>query len=111
MADAAGAAVAVPGAAEPVASAMNDATSATLSPPPPPAPDAATNLDDHGDGGDNDLALKKSELALLPSSSDQRGCGDEDGPGNFDCNVCYDTAREPVVTMCGHLYCWPCLYR
>ena len=20
-------------------------------------------------------------------------------------------ASEPVVTLCGHLYCWPCLYR
>ena len=29
----------------------------------------------------------------------------------FDCNICLDTASEPVVTACGHLYCWPCLYR
>lgn len=37
---------------------------------------------------------------------------DDDGSGGaFDCNVCYDVAREPVVTLCGHLYCWPCLYR
>jgi len=20
-------------------------------------------------------------------------------------------ARDPVVTLCGHLYCWPCLFR
>ena len=103
MADADGAALAVPqSAAGPVALAIDDATTApTLS---SPAPDAT--IDDN----DDDLALKKSKLAF-PSSSDQRGCGDEDGPGDFDCNVCYDTAREPVVTMCGHLYCWPCLYR
>ena len=29
----------------------------------------------------------------------------------FECNICYDVAESPVVTMCGHLYCWPCLYR
>lgn len=29
----------------------------------------------------------------------------------YECNICYDVATEPVVTMCGHLYCWPCLYR
>ncbi|KAE8664199.1 omega-6 desaturase, endoplasmic reticulum [Hibiscus syriacus] len=29
----------------------------------------------------------------------------------FDCNVCFDLAREPVVTCCGHLFCWSCLYR
>ena len=27
----------------------------------------------------------------------------------FDCNICFDQAREPVVTRCGHLYCWSCI--
>ncbi|KAJ6836196.1 uncharacterized protein M6B38_326865 [Iris pallida] len=30
---------------------------------------------------------------------------------NFECNVCLDLAKEPVVTSCGHLFCWPCLYQ
>jgi len=29
----------------------------------------------------------------------------------FSCNICFDAVVEPVVTQCGHLYCWPCLYR
>ena len=29
----------------------------------------------------------------------------------FECNVCLELASDPVVTLCGHLYCWPCLYR
>ena len=29
----------------------------------------------------------------------------------FDCGVCLDTASEPVVTFCGHLFCWGCLYK
>ncbi|KAE9615846.1 putative aminoacyltransferase, E1 ubiquitin-activating enzyme [Lupinus albus] len=37
------------------------------------------------------------------------------GSGNdgdfFDCNICLDLAKDPVVTCCGHLFCWPCLYR
>src|SRR5271163_2259848 len=28
----------------------------------------------------------------------------------YDCNICFDNARDPVVTQCGHLYCWPCLH-
>jgi E3 ubiquitin-protein ligase RNF5 len=35
---------------------------------------------------------------------------DEDSA--FICNVCLEvSSRDPVVTQCGHLYCWPCLYR
>ncbi|XP_072956401.1 uncharacterized protein [Typha angustifolia] len=30
---------------------------------------------------------------------------------NFECNICFDMATEPVVTSCGHLFCWPCLYQ
>lgn len=29
----------------------------------------------------------------------------------YNCNVCFEPASEPVVTQCGHLFCWPCLYR
>lgn len=29
----------------------------------------------------------------------------------FSCNICFDEVTEPVVTRCGHLYCWPCLFQ
>ena len=31
----------------------------------------------------------------------------------FECNVCMEPVqnRDPVVTQCGHLYCWPCIFR
>ncbi|XP_042484245.1 breast cancer type 1 susceptibility protein homolog [Macadamia integrifolia] len=29
----------------------------------------------------------------------------------FECNICLDVARNPVLTCCGHLFCWPCLYQ
>ncbi|XP_074036357.1 E3 ubiquitin-protein ligase RNF185 [Leptinotarsa decemlineata] len=29
----------------------------------------------------------------------------------FECNICLDTAHDAVVSMCGHLFCWPCLHQ
>ena len=29
----------------------------------------------------------------------------------FECNVCLDIAKHTVVTSCGHIFCWPCLYQ
>lgn len=29
----------------------------------------------------------------------------------FECNICYEMCREPVVTTCGHLFCWMCIYQ
>ncbi|XP_059660942.1 E3 ubiquitin-protein ligase RMA1H1-like [Cornus florida] len=31
--------------------------------------------------------------------------------GGFDCNICLDFVQDPVITLCGHLYCWPCIYK
>ena len=31
------------------------------------------------------------------------------GLDGFECNICLETASEPIVTMCGHLYCWGCI--
>ena len=29
---------------------------------------------------------------------------------NFECTICLETAKEPVLTKCGHMFCWPCIY-
>lgn len=29
----------------------------------------------------------------------------------FECNICLDTASDAVISMCGHLFCWPCLHQ
>ncbi|CAE8628751.1 unnamed protein product, partial [Polarella glacialis] len=30
---------------------------------------------------------------------------------NYECNICLEQAIEPVVTRCGHLFCWSCLHK
>lgn len=52
-----------------------------------------------------------------PSSSGvgkraQPAVSESEDDSGFICNVCLEvSSRDPVVTQCGHLYCWPCLYR
>lgn len=56
-------------------------------------------------GSDGDVSVKKWKSMSAPTtvSDNDNGC--------FECNICLDSAHEPVVTLCGHLYCWPCLYK
>jgi E3 ubiquitin-protein ligase RNF5 len=44
------------------------------------------------------------------AAAEREGVGGE-GSTFFECNICIDQAKDPVVTQCGHLFCWPCLYR
>lgn len=37
-----------------------------------------------------------------PSTSD--GLGGNTPESNFDCNICLDTAKDAVVSICGHLF-------
>ncbi|KAI8320681.1 RING/U-box, partial [Martensiomyces pterosporus] len=46
------------------------------------------------------------------STQDSAGAAqDRSGDANeeFSCNICFDTATDPVLTICGHLFCWSCL--
>ncbi|KAA8526391.1 hypothetical protein F0562_008406 [Nyssa sinensis] len=46
----------------------------------------------------------KSASAIVDGSENSQS-------GGFDCNICLDFVQDPVVTLCGHLYCWPCIYK
>lgn len=49
------------------------------------------------------------ETSAMPSASSMGQ--DMDEGSFFDCNICHDTPVNAVVTLCGHLYCWECIYR
>ncbi|KAF9611040.1 hypothetical protein IFM89_026391 [Coptis chinensis] len=59
----------------------------------------------HDEMLDGDQSYLKEKSAHDPATvpDNCKGC--------FDCNICLDYARDPVVTLCGHLYCWPCIYK
>ncbi|KAF8051271.1 hypothetical protein N665_1756s0011 [Sinapis alba] len=55
------------------------------------------------DAHEDDSTLKQKTNLLTGGQANESGC--------FDCNICLDTALDPVVTLCGHLFCWPCIYK
>jgi len=28
----------------------------------------------------------------------------------YECNICLDNATDAVISLCGHLFCWPCIH-
>ncbi|XP_022969255.1 E3 ubiquitin-protein ligase RMA1H1-like [Cucurbita maxima] len=55
----------------------------------------------------NSFGENKSWTSVVDAMADTHG----DASGLFDCNICLETVKDPVVTLCGHLFCWPCLYK
>ena len=56
---------------------------------------------------------KPSEAAAespKPSNSKDNDNEDQDNR-SFECNICLDFARNAVISLCGHLFCWPCLHQ
>ena len=50
---------------------------------------------------------KQQILAPTPGLSSEDAQRAED----YSCNICFEIAGNSVVTACGHLYCWSCLYQ
>lgn len=46
----------------------------------------------------------------LSSTEDHPEIETETSDGCFDCNICLDSAHDAVVTLCGHLYCYSCIF-
>ncbi|KAG6751256.1 hypothetical protein POTOM_045780 [Populus tomentosa] len=53
----------------------------------------------------------KPSLPNWKSVSERIIDSDDSPSSGFDCNICLDSVHDPVVTLCGHLYCWPCIYK
>lgn len=63
----------------------------------------------HGRGGcaeDGGIPIKPD----AGGAEKDRDC-EQRSAGMFECNICFETPRDPIVTRCGHLYCWGCVYR
>ncbi|KAJ4711703.1 E3 ubiquitin-protein like [Melia azedarach] len=63
---------------------------------------------ENGKFGKRDNSHLIAKALDMDTNTKQAGNG---GGGFFDCNICLDLARDPILTRCGHLFCWPCFYQ
>lgn len=58
-------------------------------------------------------AMDTEPSPTTSESSDKNKADGEDKKDEsiFECNICLDTAKDAVVSLCGHLFCWPCLHQ
>ena len=44
--------------------------------------------------------------STLNTSGENHEQQDNSEPGNsmFECNICFETAKDPVISFCGHLF-------
>lgn len=67
----------------------------------------------HGDGPSSSGAT--ASAASIPddvSSESNNGSGSgNSNDSTYECTICLETAKDAVVSLCGHLFCWPCLHQ
>lgn len=68
---------------------------------------------ERGRSGKRDISqlAKALEMDLDSSKTDEGGGEVDESGGFFDCNICLEMARDPILTCCGHLFCWSCFYQ
>jgi len=58
-----------------------------------------------------DVEMPVPGSSAAPAGSAEMDTGDCAQESCFDCNICMEVPTEPVITVCGHLFCWACLYK
>jgi hypothetical protein len=56
--------------------------------------------------------MEKNSTSTQPIDSSQKEGKNEnqEKESSFECNICLEQPVEPVISLCGHLFCWPCIY-
>lgn len=57
----------------------------------------------------NPESEKSKSDGVTPTSAEDEEKERKDSA--FECNICLDVASDAVISMCGHLFCWPCLHQ
>lgn len=112
----------------PSAPSLEDLNSASTSHGTGAAGSSYSDYHDRSNSADASKGASSAEHESEPSGSNssRSSSGSTDGKSKinleddgeekkddsvFECNICLDTAKDAVVSMCGHLFCWPCIHQ
>ncbi|KAH8335866.1 hypothetical protein KR074_005371 [Drosophila pseudoananassae] len=79
-------------------------------------PKSSYSMLNNSTDGDNipeneSVATTLDSTRVKPEKGNDVKEGELNDESLYECNICLDTAKDAVVSMCGHLFCWPCLHQ
>lgn len=76
-----------------------------------PAQPAAPDAEPRGDDAVAPSVESSSQPEVAPEAPVAAHPAPEERASAFECNICFCDPTDPVVTTCGHVHCWPCIYK
>jgi len=61
--------------------------------------------------GDGTKGKRKASYLVAKALGVKTNEGEGFAAKLFHCNICLNRAKDPVLTSCGHLFCWPCFLK
>lgn len=67
-------------------------------------------INDNSDTKETSYGMKTSSLINETKPNQPEEASNKKNKQIWICPICFDDLNEPVVTLCGHVYCWTCIY-